>query len=525
MARDREGLDEPGTTPGSSVLLVTLALASATAIGLGFQWLGLSDTSIVLVYLLGVVGIATWVGRVPAIVASFGSVLAFNFFFIPPRWTFRVDDRDYLFTFAVMLLIALLISALTGRIRDQSTFARARELRTERLYRLSRVLSASRGRESIAEAGRQHLAEILGTEVVILLADAAGTLRPVATASTDPPIDDELLEQATEVVASGLSVEVRTPAGRSALLSPLAAAESSPGVVVVLADESGFLRNPDRLRTIGACSAQVALALQRDALTDELHRSTVRAETERLRSALLSSVSHDLRTPLATICGASSSLIDGGDRIGPTEQRALLQSVYDEANRLARLVDNLLHMTRIESGHLSPRREWNVVEDLVGSALTRMDRALGGHPVRTHLPVEIPLVRVDDVLIDLVLCNLIENAAKYSRSEAPIDITAVVREGHVRIEVADRGSGLTREEKQRAFEKFYRGPGPRESGARGAGLGLAISAAVASLHGGRLTVEDRSGGGAVFALELPLEEQPPDIRESETCPDDAEGRR
>lgn len=521
MVRDPEEPGEPRRTPGPGVLLVTLTLSSATAVGLGFEWLGLGETSIVLVYLLGVVGIATWIGRVPAIVASFGSVLAFNFFFIPPRWTFRVDDRDYVFTFTVMLLIALLIGALTGRIRDQSSLARVRELRTERLYRLSRILSASRGREPIAAAGREHLVEILGTEVEVLLPGEDGALRPLPRTPPGEPLDSILLERATAVLGSGLAVESRTTRDRVALLTPLVAPEGSLGVVVVLADEIGFLRSADRLRTIGACCAQVALALQRDALTDELHRSTVRAETERLRSALLSSVSHDLRTPLAAICGASSSLIDAEDRIGPSEQRALLQSVYDEANRLARLVDNLLQMTRIESGHLSPRREWNVVEDLVGSALTRMDRTLSGHPVRTHLPAEIPLIRVDDVLIDLVLCNLIENAAKYTRPEAPIDITASVRDGWVRIEVADRGPGLTREEKRHAFEKFYRGPGPLENGTRGAGLGLAISAAVASLHGGRLTVEDRSGGGAVFALELPLEEQPPAISD-EAIPEGAE---
>lgn len=243
-----------------------------------------------------------------------------------------------------------------------------------------------------------------------------------------------------------------------------------------------------------------------------VHRTVAQAETERLRSAVLSSVSHDLRTPLATIAGASSSLLESGDRLDPVARRELLSSIYEEADRLGRLVDNLLHMTRLESGQLEPRKEWNVVEDLVGSALHRLTRQLTAHEVRPLVPIDTPMVFVDGVLIELVLINLVENAAKYSPAGTAIEIAARMGEGRVLIEVADRGPGLSAGEHALAFEKFFRGAHAERGESGGAGLGLAICAAIARLHGGELAVEDRPGGGAVFRLGLPLETQPPDIK-------------
>jgi two-component system sensor histidine kinase KdpD len=251
--------------------------------------------------------------------------------------------------------------------------------------------------------------------------------------------------------------------------------------------------------------------LARDRLTEKVHRTIADAENEKLRSAVLSSVSHDLRTPLTTIAGASSSLLDAGGKVDPLEREELLRSIYEEADRLGRLVDNLLHMTRLESGRLAPQREWNIVEDLVGSSLTRLARQLTGRDVVTRIPGDMPMIRVDGVLIETVLSNLLDNAAKYSPPGTQLEIIARTEGDAVLLEIADRGPGLTDEEKAKAFEKFYRGARRRLDGSRGAGLGLAICAAIAKLHGGRLGVEDRAGGGTRFILVVPLEEQPPAI--------------
>lgn len=301
-----------------------------------------------------------------------------------------------------------------------------------------------------------------------------------------------------------------THADAPALCVPLIADGRVAGVLLVATPVPAAPLPADRQQLIETFAAQVALALQRDRLGEQVNRSIAQAETERLRSAVLSSVSHDLRTPLAAITGASSSLLDGEERIPPDERRELLLSIYEAGDRLTRLVDNLLHMTRLESGHLDLEREWNIVEDLVGSALTRLSPQLDDRDVGIRLPEAMPMVRVDGVLIELVITNLLDNATKYSPPGAPIEISAAAGDT-VAIEVADRGPGLTAEEKARAFEKFYRGRRWRDDGTRGSGLGLSICAAIARLHDGRLSVSDRPGGGACFRLILPLEEQPPRI--------------
>ena len=489
------------------------ALCVATAAAWAFEAVGLHEPNLVLAYLLGVTAVAAWFGRGPAIFASFGAVLLFNFFFTSPRYTFRVYDSGYLFTFAVMLVIGLLVSTLTARIRDQSVIAHQRERRTEQLYQLSQELSATTGHLQIVTAAEARLGRLLDGEISILVPDERGRLRPAGTGSPGLAGDPGLLPVAAWVYEhdriAGAGTE--THSGASALCLPLTTPEGVVGVLAVRARDPDLLLSPDRRRLVETFAAQVALALARDRLTERVHRTIAQADNERLRSAVLSSVSHDFRTPLATITGASSSLLDAGERIDAEEQRDLLQSIYDEADRLGRLVDNLLHMTRLESGQLEPKREWNIVEDIVGSSLTRLARQLAGREVATRIPDEMPMLRVDGVLIELVLSNLLDNAAKYSPPAAPIEVRANTEGGLVLMEVADRGTGLTAEEKTKVFEKFYRGPHRRKDGSHGAGLGLAICAAIARLHGGRLDVVDRDGGGARFILSLPVEEQPPAI--------------
>ncbi|HEX5052323.1 MAG TPA: DUF4118 domain-containing protein [Planctomycetota bacterium] len=501
-----------------------VALLVATAIAWAFDAAGLGEADKVLVYLLAVTAAAAWLGRGPSVFASFGSVLLFNFFFTAPRFTFRVQDPDYLFTFAVMLVIGLLVSTLTSRIRDQSLVARERERRTEQLYRLSHDLSATTGHLQIVAAAEAHLRAFTNRDVSILLPDAGGELRSAGRASPWLSQGPGPMATADWVFAHGrpAGAGTDTHAGECALFLPLRAHDETHGVLAIRAvDPDLLLLLADNRRMVETFAAQVTMALQRDRLTEQVHRTLAQAENERLRSALLSSVSHDLRTPLATITGVTSSLLDAEQRIDPVERTSLLRSVHGEAERLARLLDNLFHMTRLESGEFAPQREWNVVEDLVGSALTRLARQLGTREVTTDIAEHMPLLRVDGVLIELVLTNLLDNATRYSPPDTAIEISTHISGQQVEIAVADRGPGLSSEEKRRAFEKFYRGPSQRRDGARGSGLGLAICAAIAQLHGGVIRIEDREGGGARFVLCLPIEDQPPALGEQPAVDIDA----
>lgn len=489
------------------------ALIAATGVAWAFETLGLSEANLVLVYLLGVTAVAAQLGRGPAIFASVGAVLLFNFFFTSPEYSLRVQESGYLFTFAVMLAIGILVSALTARIREQSIGSTERERRTEQLCQLGQELSAATGHLQITAAAEARLSSLLGEEVSILLPDAQGCLRPAWGGAGVLGRDRRILAAAAWAYEHGrmAGAGTDTHADASALCVPLAVPGGVVGVLAVRARDPDVLLLPDRRRLVESFAAQVALALQRDRLAEQVHRTIAQAESEKLRSALLSSVSHDFRSPLAGIAGASSVLLDAGDRIDPEERQGLLQSIYDEAGRLSRLVDNVLHMTMLESGQIVLKREWNLVEDLVGSSLTRLSRQLASHRIETRIPGAMPMVRVDGVLIELALSNLLDNAAKYSPPGSAIEVCARTEAGRVLLEVSDRGPGLTAEEKARASEKFYRGPRWRRDGPRGSGLGLAICDAVARLHGGNLGVEDREGGGSRFFLALPIERQPPAI--------------
>jgi two-component system sensor histidine kinase KdpD len=265
---------------------------------------------------------------------------------------------------------------------------------------------------------------------------------------------------------------------------------------------------PDQLRLLEALAQQSALALEVDRLSHEAQRREVEIEAERLRSALLSSVSHDLRTPLAAITGAASSLLEQGAPLSEASRRDLLQTIYEEADRLGLHVANLLEMTRLQAGQLTVRKELQPLEETIGSACRRLERQLKGRQVNITLPPGLPLVPADAVLLEHVFFNLIENATKYTPAGSPLEISAHVQGPAVVVEVSDHGPGLGEGEEERIFDKFYRGQARGSSG--GAGLGLAICKGVVEAHGGRIWAQNRPDGGAVFRFTLPLGPRPPD---------------
>jgi two-component system, OmpR family, sensor histidine kinase KdpD len=471
-------------------------------------------SNLIMVYLLGVVGVAATSGPGPASLAAFLSVAACDFFFVPPFFSFAVANTQHLVTFGVMLVVALMISHLTIRIRWQAEAARQRERRTASLYALSRELAGTRGVPGILQAAVRHIGEAFPCQIVVLLPDSTGHLVP------QPDLPGRF-KMGTSELAIGrwvydhtqmAGLGTATLPGAKALYLPLTASRGVLGVLGVRPADPHTLETPEQLHQLETFSNQAALALERAQLADEAQTAEVRAETERMRSSLLSSVSHDLRTPLASIAGAASSLLEAKAALDAPTSRELLETIQEESGRLSRLVNNLLQMTRVESGALQLHKDWHPLEEIVGAALQRLEQPLGDRPVTTCLPEGLPLVPIDDVLVEQVFINLLDNAIKHTPVGSPITVAAWAEEGNVTVEVGDRGPGLGPGDELHVFEKFYRGH-PAAGG--GAGLGLAICKGFVEAHGGRIWAENRPDGGAAFRFTLPLIGAPPVLDKSD----------
>jgi two-component system sensor histidine kinase KdpD len=465
-------------------------------------------SNLIMVYLLGVAFVASRHGRGASALTAILSVAAFDFFFVPPYLTFAVADTQYVITFGVMLLVSLVISTLSARVRAQAEAARQREQRTQVLYAMSRELAAARSVEDVARVASRHVADVFDGEVAVLVPGSGGGLVPASGAAGDAGESAVAQWSFEHGCAAGLGTD--TLPGASAVWVPLRGLQSVLGVVGVRPDPALLPLRPDQVDLLEALVRQAASGLERARLAEEAQQARVAAEAERLRSTLLSSVSHDLRTPLATITGAASSLLEDAS-LGGEGQRELKEAIYEEAVRLNRLVTNLLDMTRLESGSLQLNRDWYSLEELVGSALGRLEPGLKGRAVRVAIPADLPLVPVDGVLVEQALVNLLENAIKYAGVHAAIEVAARVLDGAIEVEVADEGPGLPAGAEEWVFEKFHRA----ESAPRGFGLGLPICRAIVTAHGGRIWAERREPRGARFRFTLPLGEAPAPAREDD----------
>ena len=469
-----------------------------------------ATANLVMMYLLAIIVIAIRLGRGPSILASILSVATFDFFFVPPYLSFAVSDIQYLLTFAIMLIVALVISNLAGRVREQAELSRFSERRTAVLYTMSRDLATHRGTSMLAQVATNHLRQVFDGQVAIFLADDEKRVRLQRSEQLFFEFERKEAGVAQWVFdhneRAGLGTD--TLPGASALYLPLVGSKGAIGVLAVRPKDTGLLLDPDHLHLLESLVNQVALALERSRLSDEAQQAHVRIETERMRNAILSSVSHDLRTPLATITGAASSLLDERSQLKATDRLELSRSIYREADRLDRLLKNLLDMMRLEAGAIHLNKEWHPLDEIVGAALSRLEERLRNHSVSTAFPADLPMVQIDGVLLEQVIMNLLENAAKYAPNGSVIELSASAGDREVVVEIADRGQGIPAGDELRIFDKFYRAKPAREGGV---GLGLTICRGIIEAHGGRIWAENRSGGGAVFRFALPLLEQQPSM--------------
>jgi two-component system sensor histidine kinase KdpD len=425
---------------------------------------------------------------------------------VHPFYTFSVADVRYVLTFGVMLVVALVMGNLTGRIRSQAEAAREREQRTSALYALSRELATARDRDAVLAAALRSVRDTFAMGAVILLPDEAGAVS--ATGPAPYPLDER------ERAVAQWSFDHVQAAGRGtttlpaspALYLPLSSSGRTMGVMgLPLADPREF-RDPVRRRLLESLAGQTAVALERLALAERSRESEVEVEAERLRTALLSSLSHDMRTPLASIEGAASTMLQDAE-LDRGARRELATTIVQESHRMGRLVANLLDMIRVEAGTLQVQKEWQLLPDAVGVALLRTEEQLRDHPVTTSFPPDLPLVPMDEILLEQVFVNLLENAAKHTPPGTPIEIGAESRPREVIAYVADRGPGLPPGEEETVFDKFHHG----NDGSGGIGLGLTICRGIVTAHGGRIWAENRPGGGAIFRVSLPITGTPPQL--------------
>ncbi len=460
-------------------------------------------SSLVLLFLLAVVGSAWRFGRGPAVLAAALSVLLFNVFFVPPRFSLRFADERFLVTFAVMLVVGLVVGQLTAGLKAQARAANERERRVRSLYAMSRDLGAALLTEQVAEIGARFLQAEFGARSSLLVADLDDRLQrlPGGTAPADPAVAQWAFEHDRP---TGRGTDT-LPAG-PCLMLPLKAPMRLRGVLAIEPTNS-LPWSPEERQLLDTCAALLAISLERIHYIEVAQSSTVQMASERLRNSLLSAISHDLRTPLASLVGLAETL--QLTQPPPTAQQAqMAQAMRDSALRMNALVNNLLDMARLEGGAVQLNRQWQPLEEVLGSALAACAERLAAHPLQLTLPDELPLLQLDAVLFERVLVNLLENAAKYTPPGTPLVLRAQADDRDVTLCLEDRGPGLPPGKESAIFEKFVRGHA--ESATAGVGLGLAICQAIVEAHSGRIRAENAPGGGARFIVTLPRGEPPAD---------------
>lgn len=516
VVRGIEDVASPETTrvrepwPSFPWLGLSASLILASAVATWFHALEFTEANLVMVYLLAVAFVATRYGMFASAVASVLAVLLFDMFFTQPYYNITVHDSQYLVTFSVMLGVGLLISTLSARRKYQADVARRSERRTEALYRLSKRLTATPSTAKLIDAVEATISEVFDSYAVVFTPDSSGKIRPVVGHAAS------FAASAPEFAAAQWVLDNNREAGLGtdtlpnlpALFMPLATPNGAVGVLAIQPGERSELSSSETRQLLRTYATQVAFAMERDKLAEQSRHAHVQVETEKLRSSLLSAVSHDLRTPLAVIAGSSSSLAESFDSLDPATRRELLQTVCDESQRLSRLVENLLQMTRISAGRLTVDKQWQPIEDVIGSALNRIERNVGERPLEVAVPGDLPLGQFDAVLIEQVLINLLDNALKYSKNDATVLVRAIEIENGLAVEVLDEGPGVQPGDEERLFELFYRGADAKPD-RRGTGLGLSICKAIVQAHGGSIEIRNRPEGGTRVRFTLPSSGQPP----------------
>lgn len=483
-----------------------------TAFGLLIRdWI--TPTNLVMPYLLGVVSIAVAFGRGPAVFASVMGVFAFDIFLVPPYMTLVVDDTEYIITFLALFFVSVVISNLTYQVKEQAVQAKERESRVTSLYTLSHDLTGAYSIEDVVQAILETISTTIKHDLWLFLAEAnenssnqqSFEVKSISGAAIRD-VDDAILFTYSTGEPSGPGTEAHTHTQTINL--PLSTNTGRVGVISIAVEGAEGKITPEKLQLLEAYANLSALALERISLNKQASQAQLLKEKEQLQSALLNSVSHDFRTPLATITGTLSTLGSEIELLDKETQRALTRNAWSEAEKLNRLVSNLLNMSRLESGALNLQLEPVDIQDLIGATLEQMKNRIT-HPININLPNDLPLIDADFVLVQQAMMNLLDNAAKYSPKEVPIEISVHLSVDWLYIDIVDRGPGIPAHELPHIFEKFYRGK--QLSNPAGTGLGLAIAKGILDAHQATLSAIPRDPQGMIFRMGFPCTDLPSQV--------------
>jgi two-component system, OmpR family, sensor histidine kinase KdpD len=470
-------------------------------------WIGVENVD--LVFLTAIVGIAVRFGLLPSLFASVASALCYNFFFLPPIYTFTITDPHNIAAFALFTLVAIVVSHVAARGRLQALAAQARVRTVESLYSFSRKLAGAGALDDVLWATAFQTAMMLGVRVVLLVPEK-GVLKVKGGYPPEDMLDD------SDRAAAKWSFENNRAAGRGSdtlpgakrLFLPMQTGRGAIGVIGIDSDKTGPWLTPDQRRLLDALADQGALAIERVQLVEDMDRVQRTAETERLRTALLTSISHDLKTPLASVLGSAATLRDLDEKLTDSEKAELLSTIVEESERLNRFIANLLDMTRLESGAVAPKLAPHDLSEIIGSTLQRTAKILRHHSVRLDLATDIPMVALDPVLFEQVLFNLLDNAAKYAAPGTTVFIRTWRDHDSVVLQIVDEGEGIPQDDIEHIFDKFYRVQ-KTDQVRPGTGLGLAISRGFVEAMNGTIVAANRPDRrGAVFTISLPIASEP-----------------
>jgi two-component system sensor histidine kinase KdpD len=489
-------------------LIALAAVTGVTAISLlllpvvGYQAVGLVELLVVLL-------IAVFVGRGPALMAAFLTAIAWDFLFIPPRFTFTISMVEDAILFGLYFLTALVAGNLTARLRTQERLARFRAERTQALYALTREIATAQTLDDVVQSAVKQVGQVFDADVAIFLQTPSGQLQPQPHMASTLTVDER------DYSVAVWAFQNSRPAGKNTNTLAMARAQylplltqNGPVGVIAIDQHNPELLTIDQVSLLETFTSQVALGIEREFLDEAAAQSAMLRESERLHATLLNSISHELRTPIAAILGAASSLMNR--QSGDATQQTLTQDIHDAGERLNRLVANLLDISRLESGRLSLKLEWSDISDLIGVALTSAENRLSQHPVRVDVAPDLPLIQIDFVLMEQVLVNILDNAALYTPPGTEISVKARSADKAVEIVIEDNGPGLP-DDPTRLFDKFTRGP---SAASGGTGLGLAIVRGLVEAHGGTVSAESREPNGARFIIQIPVTGAAPPVHEA-----------
>lgn len=513
------GLSEPKKLHRTGLFFNNFAITigimtAASLLSFLFRHIGFHESNIIVAYILGVLLVARQTdGYFYGILASVVGVLTFNFFFTEPYYTFLTYRPDYPVTFVIMLIAAIITSTLTAKAKYEARLSSLREKRTQILYRINKGLLKVRSIKQIEEVGAENIAKLFVRSVIITTINSGDDLGEPYVYAFEKAESTDAFNSSIERQAIAEAFKIGNPVGAgtdlfaesSAYYLPVRGQSGILGVVGVSCSDKQPL-SEEQKNLLEAVATLIALALERERLWEIQQRSKMDVERERLRGNLLRSISHDLRTPLTGILGATATILENGDIIEDNVKRELLQNVYEDASWLRHSVENILSMTRIDEGRIEIKKNTEAVEEIVAGAVSRIKKLVGEHRIKINIPNDLIMLPMDGTLIEQVLINLIDNALKYTPNGSIIEIRTHLEDEKAVFEVADNGMGIPEANIPFVFDRFYTTAEIKDTGRRGTGLGLAICKSIITAHGGEISVFNNSSGGATFRFVLPLKE-------------------